>query len=78
MGSNNSGRGVGGSMVHYAPRLHLSDFMTHSLDGVGAAAPGGLSLLPRWPYLDRSWAVAVATPSTVLRCGFVHGPGLRR
>ena len=42
MGSNNSGRGVGGSMVHYAgytPRLHPSDFMTHSLDGVGADWP---------------------------------------
>ena len=31
MGSNNSGRGVGGSMVHYAgytPRFHPSDFAT--------------------------------------------------
>src|SRR6202050_4033170 len=31
MGSNNSGRGVGGSMVHYAgytPRFHPSDFST--------------------------------------------------
>ena len=29
LGSNNSGRGVGGSMVHYAgytPRFHPSDF----------------------------------------------------
>jgi choline dehydrogenase-like flavoprotein len=42
MGSNNSGRGVGGSMVHYAgytPRFHPSDFMTYSLDGVGADWP---------------------------------------
>src|ERR1700759_3939472 len=42
MGSNNSGRGVGGSMVHYAgytPRFHPSDFMTRSLDGVGADWP---------------------------------------
>jgi hypothetical protein len=40
MGSSNSGRG---SMVHYAgypARYHLSDFMTHGLDGVGAAARG--------------------------------------
>jgi choline dehydrogenase-like flavoprotein len=38
LGANNSGRGVGGSMVHfagYAPRFHPSDFHTHSLDGVG-------------------------------------------
>ena len=44
MGKNNSGRGVGGSMVHYAgytPRFHPSDFRTHSLDGVGADWPIG-------------------------------------
>jgi choline dehydrogenase-like flavoprotein len=42
MGKNNSGRGVGGSMVHYAgytPRFHPSDFHTRSLDGVGADWP---------------------------------------
>jgi choline dehydrogenase-like flavoprotein len=42
LGSNNSGRGVGGSMVHfagYAPRFHPSDFMTYSADGVGADWP---------------------------------------
>jgi len=42
MGSNNSGRGVGGSMVHYAgytPRFHPSDFMTWTQDGVGADWP---------------------------------------
>jgi choline dehydrogenase-like flavoprotein len=42
LGSNNSGRGVGGSMVHYAgytPRFHPSDFHTYSLDGVGADWP---------------------------------------
>jgi choline dehydrogenase-like flavoprotein len=42
LGSNNSGRGVGGSMVHYAgytPRLHPSDFRTKTLDGVGADWP---------------------------------------
>jgi len=43
LGKNNSGRGVGGSMVHYAgyaPRFHPSDFATRSRDGVGAD----------WPY----------------------------
>jgi choline dehydrogenase-like flavoprotein len=42
LGSNNSGRGVGGSMVHYAgytPRLHPSDFTTRTVDGVGADWP---------------------------------------
>lgn len=42
LGKNNSGRGVGGSMIHYAgytPRFHPSDFHTYSLDGVGADWP---------------------------------------
>jgi choline dehydrogenase-like flavoprotein len=42
LGANNCGRGVGGSMIHYAgytPRLHPSDFATRSLDGVGADWP---------------------------------------
>ncbi len=42
LGKNNSGRGVGGSMVHYAgyvPRFHPSDFETWTRDGVGADWP---------------------------------------
>jgi choline dehydrogenase-like flavoprotein len=42
LGANNSGRGVGGSMVHfagYAPRFHPSDFHTMTADGVGANWP---------------------------------------
>jgi choline dehydrogenase-like flavoprotein len=42
LGSNNSGRGVGGSMIHYAgytPRLHPSDFHTYRTDGFGADWP---------------------------------------
>lgn len=42
LGSNNSGRGVGGSMVHYAgyvPRFHPSDFSTYTDDGVGVDWP---------------------------------------
>jgi choline dehydrogenase-like flavoprotein len=42
LGQNNSGRGVGGSMIHYAgfaPRFHPSDFHTASSDGVGADWP---------------------------------------
>ncbi|MEU8547551.1 GMC family oxidoreductase [Streptomyces roseoverticillatus] len=42
LGSNNSGRGVGGSTTHfagYAPRFHPSDFSTLTDDGVGADWP---------------------------------------
>jgi choline dehydrogenase-like flavoprotein len=42
LGKNNSGRGVGGSMVHYAgycPRFHPSDFETRTRDGVGVDWP---------------------------------------
>ncbi|WP_084460659.1 GMC family oxidoreductase [Nocardia kruczakiae] len=53
LGANNSGRGVGGSMVHYAgytPRLHPSDFSTRSSDGVGADWPIDYADLE--PYYD--------------------------
>ncbi|GAA4142088.1 GMC family oxidoreductase [Leifsonia shinshuensis] len=53
LGSNNSGRGVGGSMVHYAgyvPRFHPSDFHTFSADGVGADWP--LEYPELAPYYD--------------------------
>jgi choline dehydrogenase-like flavoprotein len=42
LGKNNSGHGVGGSMIHYAgyaPRFHPSDFETYTRDGVGADWP---------------------------------------
>jgi choline dehydrogenase-like flavoprotein len=42
LGKNNSGHGVGGSMIHYAgytPRFHPSDFEVRSRDGVGADWP---------------------------------------
>ena len=54
MGSNNSGRGVGGSMVHFAgyvPRLHPSDFETMSRDGVGADWP--ISYWDLKPYYEQ-------------------------
>ncbi|MGH3498107.1 MAG: GMC family oxidoreductase [Nocardioidaceae bacterium] len=53
LGSNNSGRGVGGSMIHYAgyvPRFHPSDFRTASQDGVGADWPIGYADLK--PYYE--------------------------
>ncbi|MDQ6745773.1 MAG: GMC family oxidoreductase [Actinomycetota bacterium] len=42
LGKNNSGHGVGGSMVHYAgycPRFHPSDFRVRTEDGVGEDWP---------------------------------------
>src|SRR3954454_18783058 len=62
LGKNNSGHGVGGSMVHfagYAPRFHPSDLHTHSLDGVGADWPWGYDeLLPHYERLERELPVA--------------------
>jgi choline dehydrogenase-like flavoprotein len=62
MGKNNSGRGVGGSMVHYAgytPRFHPSDFHTHSLDGVGADWPIDYEQIrPHYETVERELPVA--------------------
>jgi choline dehydrogenase-like flavoprotein len=62
MGKNNSGRGVGGSMVHYAgycPRFHPSDLRTYTLDGVGADWPIGYEdLRPHYERLERELPVA--------------------
>ncbi len=51
LGSNNSGRGVGGGTVHFAgytPRFHPSDFETYTRDGVGADWPIGYRDLKRY------------------------------
>ncbi len=62
MGKNNSGRGVGGSMIHYAgycPRFHPSDFEIKSRDGVGADWPISYSeLKPHYEELERELPVA--------------------
>jgi len=62
LGSNNSGRGVGGSMVHYAgytPRLHPSDFATFTRDGVGADWPIEYQdLKPYYEHLEEELPVA--------------------
>jgi choline dehydrogenase-like flavoprotein len=62
LGSNNSGRGVGGSTVHfagYAPRFHPSDFRTHTLDGVGADWPIAYEeLRPYYEQLEAELPVA--------------------
>ena len=62
LGKNNSGRGVGGSMVHYAgytPRFHPSDFETYSRDGVGADWPITYEdLRPHYQRVERELPVA--------------------
>ncbi|MGN8025559.1 GMC oxidoreductase [Microbacterium sp. 22242] len=62
LGSNNSGRGVGGSMVHYAgyvPRFHPSDFRTLEIDGVGADWPIAYDgLAPYYADLEQELPVA--------------------
>ena len=62
LGSNNSGRGVGGSMVHYAgytPRFHPSDFTTQTADGVGADWPISYpDLRPYYEQIEQELPVA--------------------
>ena len=62
LGKNNSGRGVGGSMIHYAgytPRFHPSDFETFSRDGVGADWPISYAeLKPHYEEIERELPVA--------------------
>jgi choline dehydrogenase-like flavoprotein len=62
LGANNSGRGVGGSMVHfagYAPRFHPSDFHTMSVDGVGADWPIPYGVLrPYYEHIEQELPVA--------------------
>lgn len=62
LGSNNSGRGIGGSMVHYAgytPRFHPSDFRTLTHDGVGADWPIDYpDLLPYYEAIEEELPVA--------------------
>jgi choline dehydrogenase-like flavoprotein len=62
LGKNNCGRGVGGSMVHYAgycPRFHPSDFATNTRDGVGADWPISYpDLKAHYEELERELPVA--------------------
>ena len=62
LGANNSGRGVGGGTVHFAafaPRFHPSDFMTYTLDGVGADWPIRYEdLKPYYALMEREMPVA--------------------
>jgi choline dehydrogenase-like flavoprotein len=62
LGKNNSGRGVGGSMVHYAgycPRFHPSDFEVRSRDGVAQDWPISYQdLKPHYERLELELPVA--------------------
>ncbi len=54
LGSNNSGKGVGGGSVHWAsftPRLHPSDFQIYTEDGVGVDWP--ISYNDLKPYYEQ-------------------------
>ncbi len=62
LGSNNSGRGVGGGSVHWAsftPRLHPSDFEVYTRDGVGVDWPISYAdLKPYYELLELEMPVA--------------------
>ena len=62
LGKTNSGRGVGGSMVHFAgfaPRFHPSDFEVASRDGVAADWPIAYEeLCPHYERLEHELPVA--------------------
>lgn len=62
LGSNNSGKGVGGGSVHWAaftPRFHPSDFRIYSEDGVGVDWPMSYwDLKPYYELLEKEIPVA--------------------
>jgi choline dehydrogenase-like flavoprotein len=62
LGANNSGRGVGGSTVHYAgfcPRFHESDFQVRTLDGVAADWPISYDdIEPYYEQMEREYPVS--------------------
>ena len=78
LGQNNSGRGVGGSMIHYAgfaPRFHPSDFQTATRDGVGTDWPIAYEdLRPHYELLERELPVAGQHWPWGDPHGYPHGP----
>lgn len=62
LGANNSGRGVGGSTIHFAgfcPRLHPSDFRVRTLDGVAADWPIRYEELePYYEAMEREYPIS--------------------
>lgn len=61
-GANNSGKGVGGSAVHYSafcPRFHPSDFRVRTLDGVAADWPISYEdIEPYYEQMEREYPVS--------------------
>ncbi len=78
LGKNNCGRGVGGSMIHYAgftPRFHPSDFEVYSRDGVAADWPIDYrDLKPHYERLERELPVAGEFWPWGDPHGYPHGP----
>ena len=78
LGKNNSGQGVGGSMVHYAgycPRFHPSDFEVHTRDGVAADWPISYEeLKPHYERLELELPVAGERWPWGDPHGYPHGP----
>ena len=78
LGKNNSGHGVGGSMVHYAgytPRFHPSDFETRTRDGVGYDWPiSYVDLKPHYERVERELPVAGQYWPWGDPHGYPHGP----
>jgi choline dehydrogenase-like flavoprotein len=78
MGKNNSGRGVGGSMTHFAgytPRFHPSDFETKTRDGVGADWPISYwDLKEHYEELERELPVAGQAWPWGVPHGYPHSP----
>ena len=78
LGKNNSGHGVGGSMVHfagYAPRFHPSDFETRTRDGVGADWPIAYrDLHTHYEQLELELPVAGQHWPWGVAHGYPHGP----
>jgi choline dehydrogenase-like flavoprotein len=78
LGKNNSGRGVGGSMIHYAgytPRFHPSDFEVRTRDGVGADWPISYEeLRPHYERLELELPVAGEEWPWGDPHGYPHGP----
>jgi choline dehydrogenase-like flavoprotein len=78
LGKNNCGRGVGGSMVHFAgytPRFHPSDFEVRSRDGVAADWPVSYEELePHYERLERELPVAGEWWPWGVPHGYPHGP----
>ncbi len=62
LGANNSGKGVGGSTIHYAgfcPRFHPSDFRVYTQDGVAADWPIAYEdIEPYYTQMEREYPVS--------------------